>query len=328
MINCKSITDLVLKPVERIDTYTERVCSEVSETIERWEERFEQQCKEVGHSVCSWFPWPISEVCDWVTEIVCTVVSVSVKIIEIVVQTVCSIVRHTIRTITWVVEPACFVVDFLTNWALIILSFLINIVDFLLCMAFGIGPLKHMHATVTVLAGPDGQPVADMAHVDDVVSEARKLIRQSFDVRLSIGSTKIVQVPKDRLDVTACDSGQLFSSEAIDLTNEGSGEVFGDIIEDVGRWGLTGLIYPTLHMIFIRSIIEGNDAGCHLPGTDYVIVDHDSSGLVLAHEVGHAGTLWHSSDEANLMHSHVTDNNVTRFQVCQFRASRFVGYLP
>lgn len=83
-------------------------------------------------------------------------------------------------------------------------------------------------------------------------------------------------------------------------------------------------------MIFIQDIVEGNDIGCHIPGTDYVIIDRRGTErdgpATLAHEIGHAGDLWHIDDTTNLMNPTVGGTALRLWQVCIFRRSRFVTY--
>jgi hypothetical protein len=169
------------------------------------------------------------------------------------------------------------------------------------------------------------------ADVDMVLEGAKRIISDRFNVRLHIHGRKLVQVPDDRLDVTACNASQLFTSDAVDLTREAGtigsfGDLFGcgDNVVDIG----TELIHDVLDIIFIRDIIEGDDVGCHIPGTNYVIIDQTSSGLVLAHEIGHAGDLWHVSDKTNLMNHFTAGDDVHSWQRCIFRRSRFVYYSP
>ena len=250
-------------------------------------------------------------------------------------QTVCEVVTSLIKIFILipftifitVLRIVCFVVDFIVNWIKIIISIFIGIPEFLLCM-LGVRIRKHLHACVTVLAH-DGKPVISDAEVDRVLEDARQIIDKRFGVNLHIHGRKLVQVPKDRLDVTACNASQLFSSEAIDLTDDANGTFeglfgCGDNPVDIGA----ELIHDVLDIIFIRDIIEGGDVGCHIPGTDYVIVDQNSSGLVLAHEIGHACDLWHMSEKMNLMNHFTAGDEVKSWQRCIFRRSRFVYYSP
>lgn len=340
MLKCMKIAELleqtVLKLIETIVTVLKTICHDVVTTIEEWQSRWEEQCSTVSKQVCQWLPWPLDDLCDWVTETVCKFVEVWFTVIKTIVQTVCEVVTSLIKIFILipmtifitVLRIVCFIVDFIVNWVKIIIAGIIGIPEFLLCM-LGLRIRKHIHACVTVLAASDGTPVVSATQVDDVLDEAARIISDRFNVRLHIHGRKLVQVPKDRLDVTACDASQLFSSEAIDLTDDANGtfgELFGcgDNLIDIGA----ELIHDSLDIIFIRDILEGDDVGCHIPGTDYVIIDQSSSGLVLAHEIGHACDLWHLDDRTNLMNHFVGGDNVRGWQRCIFRRARFVHYSP
>lgn len=340
MLKCMKIAELIEKTVytviETVITVLKTVCHDVVTTIEEWQSRWENQCKSVTSKVCRWLPWPLDDLCDWVTETVCKLVEVWFVIIKTIVQTVCEVVTSLIKILILIpmtifitiLRIVCFIVDFIVNWIKIIITAILGIPEFLLCM-LGIRIRKHLHACVTVLAGRDGKPVMSDADVDAVLAEARRIISDRFNVNLHIHGRKLVQVPENRLDVSGCDAGQLFSSEAIDLTDESNGpfsELFGcgDDLIDIGA----ELIHDVLDIIFIRDIVEGGDVGCHIPGTDYVIIDQTSSGLVLAHEIGHACDLWHVSGKLNLMNHFTAGDDVANWQRCIFRRSRFVYYSP
>jgi hypothetical protein len=46
----------------------------------------------------------------------------------------------------------------------------------------------------------------------------------------------------------------------------------------------------------------------------------------MAHEIGHACSLWHVDDETNLMNPDDADTQLSRFQVALLRTSRHVSY--
>ena len=342
MLRCTRVLDFieqtVLVAIETIVQAIQTICRNIVEQIEQWETRWEKQCETVKRKVCKWLPWPLDKLCDWVTDTVCKLVAVVVKVIKTIVKTVCETVVAFIRIvilipmtiIVSVLRVVCFIVDFIINWVKIIIAAITGIPEFLTCL-LGLRIRKHLHACVTVLAGRDGQPVVDAAQVDAVLQEATRILSTRFNTRLHIHGRNVVRVPENRLDVTACDASQLFSSEAVDLTNDAEGgatfgELFGcgdDLLDVVGE-----LIHDVLNIIFIRNIIEGDDIGCHIPGTNYVIVDRTAGGLTLAHEIGHAGDLWHVSDTDNLMNHVTTGDQVHSWQVCIFRRSRFVVYAP
>lgn len=340
MIKCMKIAELIEQTVytiiETIITLVKTICHEVVTTIEEWQSRWENQCSQVSKKVCRWLPWPLDKLCDWVTETVCKLVEVFFKVIKTIIKTVCEVVTSFIKVFILVpvtifltiLRIVCFIVDFIVNWIRIIIAIIVGIPEFLLCM-LGLNIRKHIHACVTVLAGRDGVPVVSDGQVDKVLEEARRMISERFNVELHVHGRKVVQVPGDRLDVTACDASQLFSSEAIDLTDDANGS-FGDLFgcsRDPLDIGL-GLIHGVVDIKFIRDILEGNDIGCHIPGTDYVIIDQNSSGHVLAHEIGHACDLWHVSDTTNLMNHFVAGDAVRNWQKCIFRRARFVHYSP
>lgn len=340
MLKCMKIAELIettiYTVIQSIITLATTICHEVTTTIEEWESRWENQCKTVSSKVCTWLPWPLDDFCDWVTETVCNLVEVFFKVIKTIVKTVCEVVQAIIKIFILVpmtifltiLRIVCFIVDTIINWVKIIIAVILGIPEFLLCM-LGIRIRKHLHACVTVLAGRDGTPVVSDAQVDRVLEEATRIISNRFNVQIHIHGRKMVRVSEDNLDVTACNASQLFSSEAFDLTNEANG-AFGDLFGcsnnplDINLNPLADV----LDIIFIRDIREGDDVGCHIPGTDYVIVDQSASGLVLAHEIGHTGDLWHVSETKNLMNHSVRQDDVHNWQRCLFRRSRFVQYSP
>jgi hypothetical protein len=342
MLRCTRVLDfveqVVLVAIDAIVQTIQRICRTIVEQIEEWEQRWEEQCETVQRKVCKWLPWPLNKLCEWVTETVCQLVEVLVRIVKTVVRTVCEIVVGFIKItilipmtiIVSVLRVVCFIVDVIINWVKIIVAAIVGIPEFLTCL-LGLRLRKHLHACVTVLAGRDGQPVVDAAQVDAVLQEAARILSVRFNTRLHIHGRKLVRVPDNRLDVNACDASQLFSAEALDLTGEAErsgtfGELFGcgdDLLDLAGE-----LIHDVLNIIFIRNIVEGDDIGCHIPGTNYVIVDRTAGGLTLAHEIGHAGDLWHVSDTNNLMNHVTIGDQVHDWQVCIFRRSRFVVYAP
>jgi len=68
-------------------------------------------------------------------------------------------------------------------------------------------------------------------------------------------------------------------------------------------------------------------SGCAYPGSDWVMVDAEGDGTVVVQEIGHLADLWsHSSDPNNVMtdQSGGTHDQITQFQCCMIRTSRFV----
>ena len=339
---CMGIADLieqqVVQVLELLITRIEQVCRTVTEQIEQWQKRVEQRCQQVSRQVCKWLPWPLDDLCDWVTETVCNLVEVLVKVIITIVKTICEVVTSVIRVFVRIVMTVfvvvlrfvCFWIGFIINWIKIIVAIIAGIPEFLSCL-LGLRIRKHLHVCVTVLAGREGRPVVDDAQVTAVMREATRIISQHMNVRIHEHGRKVIRVDDKHLDVVACSAKQLFSADAVDLTGESErvgsfADLFGcgdNVLDVAGE-----LLHDVLNIIFIRNIVEGDDIGCHIPGTDYVIIDQTASGLTLAHEIGHAGDLWHVSEEKNLMNHTTTGEEVHDWQVCIFRRSRFVVYAP
>lgn len=331
------IEQLVERLVELVTTRIQQVCRQVTEQIVEWQRRFEQRCEQVSRQVCRWLPWPFDALCNWVTETICRLVEVLVRVVVTIIRTVCetivSIIRIVIRIpmtiVLTIMRLVCFVVDFIINWVKIIVSIFTGLPEFLLCLA-GLRVRKNLHICVTILAGPRNKPVVDDAEASAVLAEAARIISARFNVRVREHGRRVLRVPEDRLTVNACDASQLFSAEAFDLSSDAVKGSFGDLLgcsDDVLDIA-AGLIGDVLNVIFVGDIVEGDDVGCHIPGTNYVIVDASASGRVLAHEYGHAGDLWHISDGDNLMFHAPSDDQVKAWQQCIFRRSRFVIYAP
>lgn len=336
---CTEVTSIVkktvYKAVEAYVTTVEEVCENVTTTLTEMQKQVEKVCENVQKKVCKWLG-PFSSLCSWVTKTVCKFVEVWVEVTKTIVELVCTLVTTVTKILilipltlfVTVVSIVCFWVDFVASWVEIVVTAIAGFLEWLTCM-LGLQVRKHLHICVTVLASHDGVPVRPDAEVSQVLREAADIIATRMNVRLHVHGRKVVAVPESNLDVVACGASQLFSGEAIDLTDDATG-TFGDLFgcgEDVVDT-VTSLVHNVLHVIFIRQIVEGDDVGCHVPGTDYVIIDDQSTGLVLAHEIGHACDLWHISPTNNLMNHFTVGDDVKGWQRCIFRRARFVYYLP
>src|SRR5688572_9860817 len=228
---------LVDRLIEQITTRIERICREVTEQIEEWQKRFEQRCEQVRSQVCKWLPWPLDKLCDWVVETVCKWVEVMVKVVTTIIKTICetvvSIIRVVIRIpmtiVLSILRIVCFVIDFIVNWIKIIVSIFVGLPEFLACL-LGLRLRKHLHVCVTVLAGEKGRAVLTDAEVSAVMKEATRIISDRMNVRVREHGRRVLRVPDDHLDVNACDAIQLFSSDAIDLSNDAVRGSFADLL--------------------------------------------------------------------------------------------------
>jgi hypothetical protein len=80
---------------------------------------------------------------------------------------------------------------------------------------------------------------------------------------------------------------------------------------------------------YVRSIPDA--IGCAYPGANWVTVAAAGDGPTLVQEIGHLADLWsHSSDPNNVMTDRPggTADQITRFQCCMLRTSRFSSAVP
>jgi hypothetical protein len=342
MRTCMRVADVIEQQVvgwlEQPVTVVEQICHDVVEQIESWHKEWQEQWEQRTRQICRWLPWPLNKLCDWVTEWVKVLVEVWVKVVTSVVRTVCQLVTSVIRVFVRVVttifvtilRTICFVVGFVLSWVEIIVTAVGGLPEFLACM-LGLRIRKHLHICITVLAPRRGPPVLDDAQVSAVVADATAIISKRMNVSVHEHGRKVVRVSEENLTVIGCNAKQLLEGDAVDLTGEHEhvgkfSDLFGcseDPLDQAGE-----LLAGILNVIFIRDIVEGGDIGCHIPGTDYVIVDTSAGGMTLAHEIGHAGDLWHVDGEKNLMNHFTSGDEVEQWQACIFRRSRFVHYTP
>jgi len=79
--------------------------------------------------------------------------------------------------------------------------------------------------------------------------------------------------------------------------------------------------------VYVVEEIRGA-RGCSYPGSSWVLIDKEAAGCTPVHELGHLSDLWtHSDDSKNLMHAPCGEE-ITSFQCCMMRSSRFVSILP
>jgi hypothetical protein len=111
------------------------------------------------------------------------------------------------------------------------------------------------------------------------------------------------------------------------------GEEFGEAGEFFAKhlagWNAIPISLTFPVTVFVVRDVEGTK-GCSLgPLTDYVTLDTAGVKIAstMAHEVGHACSLWHSGSQSNLMfHDDNRGDGVKWFQKNLLRSSRHVTY--
>lgn len=193
---------------------------------------------------------------------------------------------------------------------------LINLFDTL--FGFLNWPEKKLRIKIFILLDPQGIPVSSPADMNAAIDYAKKIFKKNFNVTLlphhKEAFVEILQtIPPTDVLYTKGGSGAL--EEEFKVT----GSFFGS--------KLSGAFYPVT--VFVVINIKGA-SGCSLgPGSDYVTLSAlgVNQTSVLAHELAHAGGLWHINERSNLLYPY-TDrgDEVKWWQKNFFRSSRHVTY--
>jgi hypothetical protein len=181
--------------------------------------------------------------------------------------------------------------------------------------------LRRLRVRVAILRDEDGKPVATPEEVEPSLAEARRVLRETLAIDLVPAAEPVVRTIGVPAPSAALDSPCAEGSYRADF---GDGGAFFRRHRE--RAGVTGSGGPI--MVFVVRDVLGK-AGCSLgPLVDYVTVDMSALKSrrlrVLAHELGHACGLPHSSAPENLMLPARMGDRLQPWQVAVFRSSRHV----
>ncbi|MEK7729525.1 MAG: hypothetical protein AAB354_14010 [candidate division KSB1 bacterium] len=202
-----------------------------------------------------------------------------------------------------------------------VIGAVLGIADLLL--GFIAWPPKKLRLHIFILSDQNG-PLVNPGDLAPAIEYARKTLKDRFNVKLKAYSENFVEIipgpaPNAALEVH-CDSGA-FKEEFWE-----AGEYFA---KHLAGWNAipVSLTFPIT--AFVVRDIDGKQ-GCSLgPLSDYVTIDlaGAKSDSTLAHEIGHACSLWHSKTQSNLMwHDTKRGNGAKWFQKNLLRSSRHVMY--
>jgi hypothetical protein len=323
-------------------------------------------CKLITWVCVGWY-WVADVVCvgwAWITTAVCVVWDVITTLVNAVLVTLESILG-------WVLSAAAFLIELvemipilgtLIRWVLNFVTWLVwtivSLVDFVLGL-IGIRPEKLLRVCTVILADEKGSPVATPDYARAILQVAADVYKRDANVRVvplgpfhySSGFAGAEHVTDDWF-VTESDASD---ADLLDVPCGGGGAgadwwTIGSRFQFkasthcfYGAWRrLTGYGAPVTCFV-IRSIPGAY--GCCLWITDYATMQGGTAppidARVLAHEVGHAGNLWHvcvDDDVRNLMGTgsacdpesftppDYADPRMSNWQVLLVRASKHVTY--
>jgi len=187
---------------------------------------------------------------------------------------------------------------------------------------------KKMKLRIVVLRDERGLPLISDDEARPAFEEARRIFARMAGVDVQPAEWRVVTAPhaapKAALDVH-CTDGAARGAWRDDVGLAGA--FFRDLMAKTTAGTLTGYGAPVTVFV-VRSISTHN--GCSLGvAADYVTIEAGavkSTRRLLAHEVGHACGLWHTSRPNNLMIPKGPGEELTRWQAAVLRSSRHVTY--
>lgn len=296
------ICTAILSPIVVLVRTFIQIVREIVTTVCEWVSRIITTIKEVVEKVCTWLPWPLSKLCEFVTKII--------EVVETVWDWVCREVIQ--RIINWI-EIVVEYVIYILKWVCWVIDWVIRGPALLLCL-LGIEPRRFLGVCVKVLADDAGNPAIPLATVQRMLRDAAAIFRRC-NISMVVCSVEIVRKP-EFLDSTTCEFSGMFRRFFTWFSANTCG------------------CCSTVTVYFVRDIVNPPGlivSGCAYPGTDWVTVDAEGDGTVVVQEIGHLADLWsHSSDPNNVMTDQGggTNDQITRFQCCMIRTSRFVKATP
>ena len=289
-----TICHSILTPIVVLIRTLLQTVREVVRTVCDWVSSTIRTVKTVVERVCSWLPWPINELCNLVTRVI--------EVIETVWNWVCHEVID--RVIEWV-ERFVEYVAYIVRWVCWVVSWVVRGPALLLCL-LGVKPPRFLHVCVTVLTEDDGTPAVTWGKVDRDLRQAQAILR-NCNLQLVVTDRRRITKP-EFLGGTTCE--------------------FTGMFRDFFTWFAArecgGCAAVTVY--YVRSIPGA--IGCAYPGSNWVTVAAGGDGRTMVQEIGHLADLWsHSSDPNNVMGT-PAGSQITSFQCCMFRTSRFSSPAP
>lgn len=302
----------------------ERIEERVEKPVEQWVEKRRQKCKKrkcKKWCLCcnKWFcwievflekviTWVVITVVKWVTRLVCEVVDGLVSLVGVLVGLVLAIpiIGRLIREL-W---------DFILELGWRIVGLLGTIADII-----GWKWRKRLRICIIILSSEKG-PVATEAGLKPHIDDAKNIYDTEANVELIVEDihTVLAPAPERALNV-GCDTSAWWE----DLWLTGSWfelNANSECLEGNAR-RLLGWAAPVV--VFAVRDVEGK-LGCSLgPFADYVTVEGQNA-ICLAHELGHACSLWHHSQRENLMFATCGSTKLKKWQWVILRGSRHVTY--
>lgn len=305
--------------------YKKLVEEKVEKPIDEWVEKTVQRCKQ---RKCKWWcaccnkwfcwletifvlvvRWVVVTVLKWVTYVICEVVTFIVNFLATFIGLILSIPILG-RLINWI-------------WKLIleIVWTIIGILD-IIAGILGIKLPKKLRLCFLILSDKE-RAMATAESLQKSIESAKQIYKKEANVKIKVSHIETLKdSPENALD-THCDAGALGD----DLWTAGTYFENNSNVHCFDSAFLRLIGYAAPVVVFVVRDVEGKQ-GCSLgPLVDYVTIE-GPDGFCLAHEVGHACSLWHYDDDPdNLMFPSCGGTKLKKWQWIILRRSRHVTYL-
>ena len=313
-------------------------CKSVTERVIDRVTHIRHEITRVAHTVCSWLPWPLDELCDTVVDVIDTVISWVEEIVRFVTRVVCVPVDLATKLIAAAVNliESIPVFGALVRWVRGLVEFVVRQVAGLgegILGLFGILPIKQLELHVVILSNQDG-PLTTEAAIREVLRDTERIYRSRARVAVS-SSVHVTQEPAPA-NALHIEAGVGLLGE--DLT--GAGSYFVQTMSDLLGDDAADLLLrnPAPLVAFVVEGVGDTETGCSAgPLADWVVVEtrqmvHPAGEPLyntLAHETGHACGLLHTDDVTNLMNpigNTGRGDNLSPFQRMIVRSSSHVAF--
>lgn len=292
------ICHAILLPLTIFVTVIIPIIQQIVTTVCSWVSSVISVVKTIVSKICSWLPWPLDAVCNLVTTVITVLQTVWNWVCNTFIQTIFSVITYLLSLIIFVIRIIC-----------IIVTIIISIPAWLLCM-IGLKIPMHIRICIKVITNNDGVSLVTDASVQRSIEHMRRVYAQC-DIDVQVDGIERIRAPK-MLTTPDSWSGLFapwhtwFSNHACSCCNQ-------------------------VTVYFVDKITGGSD-GLTFWGDNWVRVDASANDdpTIMAHEVGHACSLWHVGDNNNLMFKSSGPpanprNQLTTFQCCTMRTSTFVS---
>ena len=292
------ICQTLLLPLTILVTLIIPIIQQIVTTICSWVSSIITTITTVVSQVCDWLPWPLDTVCDWVTTVIKAVQTVWNFICNTIINTIITIITYILNLVIYVVRIIC-----------IIINILIGLPGLVLCL-LGLSPARRIRVCIKVLTDERGVSKVQDSAIESSIELMREVYK-SCDINVHIDSIERI-VNADLLSSTDDSFGGLFS-----LWHSWFSKTACSCCNQV--------------TVFFLDKITGSSDGFTFWGDNWCRVDAtaNTDPTIMAHEIGHILSLWHVSDNNDLMFPTSGPptnprNTLTGFQCCTMRLSPFV----